>query len=216
MILSLHIPKTAGVSIRNVLKEYFGPGFVLWYWQITDAWGQVRSTVPSGTACVHGHFQADKLCAMFPDAALITWVRDPVERVVSSYHHRLREPDWQHPVCRELHRKNLSLLEYAGLKLVRNEMTHFVGGRPPEDFAFIGVVEEFESSFVRMREVLGMEDFPIRHDNANAARLEARYRLDPGIRRAIAELNSEDVALYAEFLRHAARPPGRLISRPAD
>ena len=206
MILSLHIPKTAGVSIRNVLKEHYGPGFVLWYWQITDAWGQVCADVPGGATCVHGHFRAEQLSARFPAARLMTWVRDPVERVVSSYYHRRRDPDWQHPVCQELHRRNLTLLQYAALPAVRNEMCNFVGGKQAEEFFFIGVVEEFELSFARMCGLLGMPPVAARHDNANPARQEPRYDLEPGVRQELAELNSDDVALYARFLRQAGFP----------
>ena len=165
--LSIHIPKTAGVSIRNIPKEHFGPGFVLYYWQITDAWGQVLAEVPSDATCVHGHYQADQLANTFPDSALITWVRDPAERVVSSYYHRLRDPDWQHPVCEELHRRKLSLTGYAALPLVRNEMSHFFGSKLPEDFFFIGIVEEFDRSLARMAQMLGITAAPLRRGNLN-------------------------------------------------
>lgn len=201
MILSLHIPKTAGVSIRNVLSEHFGPGFALWYWQITDAWGKVCPEVPANVRCVHGHFQIDPLCRKFPRARLITWVRDPVERVVSSYHHRLRDPDWQHPVCRELHRRKLSLTEYAALPLVRNEMSRFFGSKKPGEFSFIGVVEDFECSFGRLREFLDLADVPPRHDNANPVKQQARYELASDVRQELAELNADDVSLYADCLQ---------------
>jgi len=71
----------------------------------------------------------NQLTDLFPHAELITWVRDPVERVISSYHHRLRDPDPQHPVCHELHDRKLSLTQYASLPLVRNEMTRYFGSK---------------------------------------------------------------------------------------
>lgn len=206
LILSLHIPKTAGVSIRNVLKEHFGPGFVLSYWQITDAWGRVCPEVPAGATCVHGHYQASQLATRFPEARLMTWVRDPVERVVSSYHHRLRDPDWQHPVCHQLHRDKLSLLAYAAIPEMRNEMCHFFGKSRPADFSFIGVVEEFDHSFAQMREFLCMGEVPARHDNANPNKKIARYELEPAVRQQLSELNADDVALYKECRHYADLP----------
>jgi Sulfotransferase family len=203
MILSLHIPKTAGVSIRNVLKEHYGPGFVLWYWQITDAWGRVQPEVPPGTTCVHGHFVADQLAAKFPEARLITWVRDPVERVVSSYHHRLRDPDWQHPVCHELHQKKLSLVEYAALPLVRNEMATFMGTKQPADFWFIGIMEHFERSFRLMTDLLGIKEAPLRRDNVNPDKKMERYELAPEVRAEIWRLNALDAAIYEECRRRS-------------
>jgi hypothetical protein len=194
--LSVHIPKTAGVTIRNVLKEHFAEGFVLHYWEITDAWGRVREQVPAEATCVHGHYQTDKLAGLFPHARLITWVRDPVERVVSSYHHRLRDPDPRHPVCTELHEKRLSLLEYAALPLVRNEMSHFFGTKQVADFHFIGVVEDFDRSFARLTQLLGLPGGPAPRDNVNPDKKTSRYALEPKIREKILELNERDAALY--------------------
>jgi len=199
--LSVHIPKTAGVSIRNILKEHFGPGFVLHYWQITDAWGRVLAQVPPDATCIHGHYQTDKLTRLFPEARLLTWVRDPVERVVSSYFHRLRDPDPQHPVCRELHEKKLSVVEYASLPLVRNEMARFLGSKQPADFFFIGIVEQFEASFALMARLLGITGTSLRRDNVNPEKPAGRYTLDPSVRREIEALNELDADLYADCLR---------------
>ncbi len=199
--LSIHIPETAGVSIRNILKGHFGPGFVLHYWQITDASGRIVGKVPAEATCVHGHYQADQYTRIFPEAALITWVRDPVERVVSSYYHRLRDPDPRHPVCLELHRKGLSLTEYASLPLVRNEMARFFGSKKPEDFLFIGIVEEFNQSLARMAQLLGIPAAPPRRDNVNPEKQPGRYELDPGVRREILELNEKDTHLYEVCLQ---------------
>ena len=202
MILSIHIPKTAGVSIRNVLKEHYGPGFVQYYWQITDAWGKILEKVPVEATCVHGHYQTDVLTECFPDATLMTWVRDPVERVVSSYHHRLRDPDWRHPVCVELHEKKLSLDAYAALPLVRNEMTGFFGSKRPEDFAFIGVVEDFELSLAAMKRRLGLPAAHLRRDNGNPDKNSEFYAIDPRVRRKIECCNASDMQLYEKCLQH--------------
>ncbi len=210
MILSIHIPKTGGVSVRNVLKEHYGEGFVLHYWQVTDAFGQPLAEVPATAQCVHGHFQTDQLTGKFPNAKLITWVRDPVERVVSSYYHRLRAHDWQHPVCQELHAKKLSVGEYAALPEVRNEMSHFFGSKQPEDFHFIGLMEEFDVSFACMTKILGLPPAAARRDNVNPEKKSANYELDCSVRRAILQLNEQDVNLYARCREHWKNMVGRL------
>ena len=199
--LSIHIPKTAGVSIRNILKEHFGPGFVLYYWEFTDAWGRVVDQVPPDATCVHGHYQTDQLIGVFPQAKLITWVRDPVERVISSYYHRLRDPDPRHPVCHELHRRKLSVTEYAALPLVRNEMTQFFGSKKPMDFHFIGIVEEFDQSLAMMARLLGMPEASPRRDNVNPEKIPGRYQVDAMVRREIQSLNEQDADLYADCVR---------------
>jgi hypothetical protein len=204
MILSMHIPKTGGVSIRNILKDHFREGFVLWYWEITDAFGQVCSDIPAGATCVHGHYAVDVLADRFPEATLITWVRDPIERVVSSYYHRLRDPDLRHPATREIHERKLSLLEYAELPLARNEMTTFFGKRTPEDFAFIGLVEEFSRSLGVMTRVLGLPSVEPRRDNANPAGT-GRYDLSSATRARLQVLNEQDIVLYRKCLQRWSR-----------
>ena len=215
MILSVHIPKTAGVSIRNTLKEHFGPGFVLCYWEVTDAWGRVLPEVPVTAECVHGHFQADLLASRFPQARLITWVRDPVERVASSYFHRLREPDWKHPVCHELHSRKLSLAQFAALPLVRNEMAHFFGQRQPADYAFVGIVERYEESFRQLRTLLGIGPAPLRRDNVNPAKPAPAYEIDPATRAEIRKHNEDDLRLYEKCLDWANRTYLRAGGGPA-
>ncbi len=210
--LSIHIPKTAGVSIRNILKEHFGSGFVLNYWQITDAAGRVVEQVPSDATCVHGHYQTDQLTGLFPAARLITWVRDPVERVVSSYYHRLRDPDPMHPVCHELHSKKLSLTAYAALPLVQNEMTRYFGSKKPADFFFIGIVEEFDRSLAVMAQQLGIPLPPSRRDNINPEKSGGRYELDFAVRQAILAVNEQDADLYADCRR---RWGSQLLERSA-
>ncbi len=196
MIISVHIPKTAGVSFRLMLAQLFGEGFVQHYWEITDAQGRVLHDIPANATCVHGHFVAQVVADRYPGAPLITWVRDPVERVVSSYHHRLRNPDWRHPVCVELHRMKLSVEQYAEIELVRNEMARFMGTKRPEDFAFIGLVEEIDASMGRFFEQFGLPRVDVPRENVNPERRAWRYELSESTRRRILELNARDAAIY--------------------
>lgn len=199
-LISVHIPKTGGVSFRNILSARYGADFVQKYWQLTDAAGQVLTEVPASARCIHGHFVASDLAAQFPASAVVTWVRDPVERVLSSYHYRLREPDWQHPVCWELHEKKLTLTEYAALDLVRNEMTRFMGTMQPADFDFIGIMEDYDEALVRFAAQFNLGRLDVRHDNVNPARTQPRYAITGEERDVILGLNLGDAALYEECL----------------
>lgn len=204
VVLSVHIPKTGGVSFRKILAQLYEEDFLLKYWQMTDAYGRVVTSIPENIRCIHGHFHTDALLPAYPEAKLITWVRDPVERVVSSYFHRLRDPDWAHPVSRELHEKKLSLTEFAALELMRNETARFFGSRQPADFAFIGRMETFESSLARFLEEFGFSQVPIPCENRNPDRQTSRYPLDDDTRAKIAALNELDLAIYDDVCRRAA------------
>lgn len=198
MLLSVHIPKTAGVSFRRILAQLFEEDIVLKYWQMTDARGRVISEIAANVRCIHGHFPTDELLPKFPAAKLVTWVRDPVERVISSYHHRLRDPDWAHPVTRELHEKKLSLVDFARIEMMRNEMTRYIGTRQLKEFAFIGVTENFDASLAQFLRMFGFDRVPIPRENCNPLRTTERYEVDRRTRDAIAALNEQDMALYQQ------------------
>ena len=206
MILSIHIPKTAGSSFRGILAQVFGPDLLLKYWEMTDAAGKVITTIPRSVRCIHGHFVPEALLPQFPNATLITWVRDPVERIASCYAHVLRQPDWRHPMHRQVHEKGLSLLQFAGLEPMRNEIAHYLNGRRPADFRFIGLTEQFAASLRRFFKRLALAPIAAEamQENANPDRPEARYSLDDDTRRKIAALNERDMDLYADCCRMVA------------
>ena len=206
MVLSVHIPKTGGVSVRNMLKDHYGPGFVLSYWEVTDAWGRVLPEVPADARCVHGHFVAHQLADRFPSARLVTWVRDPVDRVASSYYHRLRDPDPRNRVSRMVHEEGLSLLEFAELPEARNEMAWFMGRKRPADFTFIGVTEHFDISMKVFCREFGVPLPAVRRDNCNPSREPDGYALKSEIRARISALNQVDGEIYDECVdRFTAR-----------
>src|ERR1700678_709074 len=113
MVISVHVPKSAGTSFRRVLDEVCGA-------RIWDNYGTIFSRdqaraelVPPGARIIHGHFIADAFDDLFPRRRLVTWVRHPVERLVSNYHHFLRSPDMRDGCCRLLHEYKVSLRQFA-------------------------------------------------------------------------------------------------------
>jgi len=210
MVLSLHIPKTAGLTFSRLLAEIFGEDFYRSYWETSDCRGRAVADFPENARCIHGHFCPDLLLARYPSALLLTWVRDPVQRVASLYHYWQREPDWRHPLCRTLHAGRLSLLEFARQDAARNEMSRFFGRLQPEDFSFIGIFEELPASLELFFRRFDLAPRPVSHGHRNPERSTGRYAIPADERAEIAALNSADGALYrecvAQFQRaHAAQ-----------
>lgn len=199
MLLSMHVPKCAGTSFRFILRERFGeslwPNYGRIFWR-----GEARAgVVPSGTACIHGHFLADTFDELFPECTLITWLRHPVDRLVSTYHYFLRVPDWQNECCRALHERKLSLVEFAQLPWMQNEATRYFAGKGVPGFAFVGVTERFAESLQVLAHTLGWTaPLAPRRDNFNPAHDQLQYEVAPDDRAAIVAVNASDLALYEE------------------
>jgi hypothetical protein len=220
LIVSVHIPKTGGVTFREVLGELAAGRMVQDYADRPLAprgrWRALRERfrrpeLPEGTRVVHGHFVAAKYWRVHPEARFVTWFRDPVERLISHYHYWRREPDPENPLCRRLLEERLSLLAFAALPELRDVHVRFLGGVPPERFAFVGLTERFEEGMALFQRLFCPElRYESARRNANPARSGERYEIEPAERDAIAALNRADLALHArararyEELRAAA------------
>jgi hypothetical protein len=210
MLISVHVPKCAGTSFRHVLHSIYGNE--IWYnYGSIFAREQARpELVPAGTKMIHGHFLADSFDGLFPERQLLTWVRHPVERLVSNYYHFLRAPDMRDDCCRALHERKLSLREFADLDWMQNMATRYLAGKAVTDFRFVGITEHFEESMRHFSSLLGFRTvMMLPRENINPSRTTERYALSPEDREYILERNAADLAWYNQALaRLRAAEPG--------
>ena len=220
LIVSVHVPKTGGVTFREALAELAGAHMVQDYADQPlaprSAWRRLRERLrkvelPPGTRVVHGHFVAAKYWRVYPEARYVVWFREPIERLVSHYHYWQREPDLAHPLCRRLVEEKLSLEAFAALPELRDVHARFLGGVPVERFAFVGLTERFDEGMELFARAFCPERaIAAERRNANPERGGERYDLPPATRRALEDANRIDLALYArardryEELRSAA------------
>lgn len=216
MIISVHIPKCAGTSFRHILQALHGEELWANYGTIFTADQAHSGLVPAGTSCIHGHFLADAFDRLYPERNLITWVRNPVERVVSNYYHFLRSPDLRDDCCRKLLERRLSLRQFAELDWMRNEATRYLAGKSPVEFAFVGIAENFTASLSVFARTFGWSCPPSApRANANPARSGERYNLDQQDYAMIRELNLADLAWYEEAAERLEASQQLLASRAA-
>ena len=205
-LISLHIPKTAGTSFRNILKNVYGEDEVVRF----DINGKndvrLNQTVYHETKLpkvkvIHGHFTMESLENKFilpPKIKVITWLRDPVKRVISNYYYlesRLKEIlDEENNNLNILDKMQRSLIEYARAENSRNRQTKFVKGRNIEDFDFVGIQEDFDTDITRLSLVLDWKEVPelLQHNKTP----EVRAEISKDILDEIFELNKEDIDLY--------------------
>lgn len=208
-LISIHIPKTAGLSFREVLYANYGHNQVLAKNQMgLEAEGKrITALYRKRHKVIHGHLPYPLVRELHgPETKIVTWLREPVSRVVSNYyyniHHeypkRLKEdPDFRKP----------SLEEFVERPLRRNVMAHYLEGFPLESLYFFGFQESFAKDLSVLAGQLGwqlsgkLSSIRI-NDNRKA---KSKYpALSESLRYRIQALNARDVELYerARELKH--------------
>jgi len=175
VLVSIHMPKTAGTSFRGSLEEHFGDRFRHDYQdyplahapparrqQAIDWAESARVEDFAGVGCVHGHFLAVKylqLAERLP-CTFVTWLREPVARLVSHYHYWLRTYDGESSLVSPLHRRVVeegwTLQQFCLAPELRDVYSEFLWGFPLDRLDFVGITEFFpEDLRYFSREILG-------------------------------------------------------------
>lgn len=213
LLVSIHVPKTGGITFREILED-LAQGHVAHDYDDrplapASPWKRLRQrlrrpTLPPGTRVVHGHFVATKYWKRYPNARYLAWFREPVERLASHYYYWQREPDLENATCRRLLDEKLSLVEFASIPEMRNVHARFLGAVPVEALAFVGITEAYDASLELFRRDFCPErPVAASERNTNPDRAGAHYELEPADREAVAALNRHDLEVYEQALaRH--------------
>jgi Sulfotransferase family len=224
----VHIPKTAGGTVTTMFAAAYSKSEVHKAGNFmrgpektekkVDNWhrrgGRVSvGHVPYGVFCKH----------LPPDTRYMTFLREPVDRVLSHYHRHIHRQDPRRagrqapePWSPEQGRVKADSLEQAILEMrlpqLRNLATRFLCGDDAltgdlseaaldsarenlRTFAFIGIQEQFETSVDRLRAILGLG--PVPYQNRHVA--DDRPTVDDlsdDERALIVEHNRLDAELY--------------------
>ena len=229
MLVSIHMPKTAGTSFRDSLEEHFGERFRPDYQDYPLAqsaeqrraqarrWGETaRPADFAGVACVHGHFLPLKYLPLADGlpCTFVTWMREPVARLVSHYHYWLRayQPDSElvSPLHRRVVEEGWSLERFCLAPQLRNVYTEFLWGFPVDRLDFIGITEYFaEDLRYFSHRFLGNKMLP---RTLNQRLPEGGSPDEPALtaleRAAVEEFHAADMALYQQCLAQRQRRTG--------
>lgn len=214
-LVSVHLPKTAGTSFAEALQRVHGDGLRLdnadrplahargerRLSALRQACAMAGQVLPD--ACVHGHFLPLKY-ALARRTRFCVWLRDPVQRVVSRYHHYRR-----HGANEPHHRRwgllpGLTLEQFVVLPQYRNTYAEYLWAFPLRRFDFVGIVECYAQDMARFAACFDLDPGQLQGARANRnpeRASEGGYALEPAQERLIRRCNARDLALYERALR---------------
>jgi hypothetical protein len=230
VLVYIHIPKTGGTSLIKILDAQFAPGeiFPVHSTREAEQRGGISLSPTRRYRFLRGHFRFgpfDDCIYRFVTQTpiLITVMRDPIERTISSYRHILRRPE--NALHREFNERGITLSEYVTLpeyapRVVNHQARQIAGSftssprkwatREPatleilrrlaierfEQFAFVGLTEQLDQS---VRIISWMFGF---HITAEVPRLNpapsqtSKESLSPAELEAVRAVNELDLELY--------------------
>jgi hypothetical protein len=223
VIISLHTPKTAGLSFKKVLKDHFKEKLIEEYIDlplIHSLEDRKKSAFKSrllfnlyrrlnferkGYQCIHGHFLPYKFTGPAAiDIQYITWLRDPLERMCSHYYYWLRtyregiSPALQTRIIKE----NWTLEEFCLSSEMRNVYQQYLWRFPVEKFNFIGITDYFNEDIKYFSKYfLGNKQPDLPYINANPERKTEFYDMGSEMIAKIRKFHSRDYEIYEHALQ---------------
>jgi len=210
-LISLHIYKAAGTSFFNTLKVAYGEQMVgrldikpeidliLLNFEIFT-----EKQIMTNYKVIHGHFSPNFLYNRFPeyqDIPIITWVRSPVERVISNYYYlseRLAFFLQEHEQIRSIRDKMQKTLdEFIDAEINQNLTYNYLGGLELEAYDFIGIVEDYDADLAYLSKLLNWQNS--QKFTVNVTEKIPR-QIDPQLRKKIELANEKDMAIYEKAL----------------
>lgn len=207
--VSVHIPKTAGTTIANVLDRVYQRK-VLFDYPPADSYSapdplirQNAGFIGSFFKGIHGHFGVTRHLPVFGGAKYISCVRHPVDRIISQYNHEYNDAGpgsyWHRPI----RSGEMSVVDFAGLDGIGNAMSLHLAGLDPADYDLLMITENIHTSFTLLNYVVGAMNIDryfgvppiLPHSNDGTTR-ENKFDFPESVKVEIYQKAQQDVELY--------------------
>lgn len=220
MLISVHLPKTAGSSFLAAVEQHFGERLLKDYddrpitrstlvRNIAAVKGSITNAAFAGSLsrydCIHGHFMPLKYRWIKADSVIqfVTWVRHPVERLASHYFHwmRVAPPAHASAIRRRVFAEQWSLEQFCLGPDFRNIYSKYLWGFPLDNFDFVGITEYYDAEMRCFSKMAMGVDLLVKRENINPQRESTTYIDDRLLRDKIEKYHAADMALYDRALQ---------------
>lgn len=186
-LVSLHIPKTGGTSLRKILEAWFPNDHLKFHYR--DGKSKPISHEIGPGDCVHGHFNSYRelgVLEYYPDVdQYLTFLRDPFDRFVSQWHYlnKMRSLGMSVPALENIPSFKYWLDLRSDEQHAGNNSFSFLCHFPVDvvsvpaiksvinnSFIFIGIMENFQLSVQQLSKILNKRYIDVPHENARDIR----------------------------------------------
>jgi Sulfotransferase family len=215
VLIFLHLPKTAGSTVVRLLEREYGSDAVLSLYDSTfgDEFSELAADRAARTRAIAGHFYFGVHEHVPGPCRYFTFLREPIERIVSHYHFVRRQP--KHYLYEAATSMSIGgYVEFCGAAEPNNDQTRLLAGREtasldgacsPEMLpvaernldrhCVVGLTDEFDRSLLLLAHAFGWRR-PYYVKQNVSGRDRRREELDDETRGAIVARNSLDIELY--------------------
>jgi len=221
-IIFLHIPKTAGTSLRNLIEQEYSssqclPVYQPWPYQ-PAVLAEMKAKLPAAKI-LYGHLLFGLHQQLNIEAQYVTFLRDPIERVISFFNHNAYHPNSEYHKAIQNGLSLLKLLKSERAPQANNLMTRMLAPYQPNDllddervfeqalenidkhFCMVGLMEKFAESVDLLGKKLGWQSSPeIPH--LNVVSNKHIQEVDAQTQAALEKYNRLDMLLYEHVSRN--------------
>jgi hypothetical protein len=221
-VVFIHLPRTGGTTFHRLLEKQYARGESLRLHSLAelDTFKRLPDAEKNRYRFIHGHIGSEFLAALGHGYQYVTFLREPLSRVASSYQFIRKTPTHTHHDT--VTQRNLSLVEFITAQIsvsnIDNGMTRSLCGEPnnarsvafghctkemlnaaqknlQEHIAVVGLTEEYDASLVLMRRRFGWNSplYSIQNTTKSAS---VEEKLTEKEIAAIQEHNALDLELY--------------------